>query len=225
MKPIRILLALAGLALLAACNVPVTQAPLFSAADEAGAPHLRPGVWLLGHEADCHFDETKPFNEWPDCAGGGVVSAGQILGHDAKKPKDVFDPTPFIFAAGEPRVIQVKFKLDTSLSADAGDQHNSSGAQSWLYGYAAGRATKTDAQGQITAITYWMVQCGPPPPKNRHGADTAFGTLRPLPGMTMKPGEATCTPTSATALRAAARASERWREKPMDARWLRDGNR
>jgi len=222
----RIFLAFAGLALLAACNVPVTKAPLFFAADEAGGPRLRPGVWQLGREDVCRFDPGKPFNEWPDCAGAGVVSPGQVIGHDAKKPKDELETTPFIFAAGDPRIIQVKFKTEGAVSMESGDQHSSSPTgQVWLYGYAAGRPTKTDAQGQITAVSYWLVLCGPPPPENRNGADTAFGTLHPFPGMKMKPGDGACEPQSAAALRAAAHASERYKERPMEAHWLRDGNR
>jgi len=221
-----ILAAMAGMVLLAACNAPVTKTPLFNAADEAGAPRLRPGVWQLGQEEGCQLDPSKPFNEWPECAGAGVVSPGQIVGHDAKKPKDELETTPFIFAAGDPRIIQVKFKTEGAVSMDAGDQHSSTPTNEiWLYGYAAGRPTKTDAQGQVTAVTYWLVLCGPPPPRNRNGADTAFGTLHPFAGMKMKPGDAACEPQSPAALRAAARASERYREHPMEAHWLRDGNR
>ena len=53
-----------------------------------------------------------------------------------------------------------------------------------------------------------------------------MGTLKPLPGMEMKPGDAVCTTHSKDALRAAAKASEAWAEAPLpEARWLRDGPR
>lgn len=55
---------------LGACNVVVTKAPLFSKADESGAPPLRPGLWRMGSEPDCTVDESKPLIDWPKCAPG-----------------------------------------------------------------------------------------------------------------------------------------------------------
>jgi hypothetical protein len=70
------------------------------------------------------------------------------------------------------------------------------------------------------------VQCGPPPPVDKNGNSTAMGTLKPLPGIEMKPGDAVCTTHSKDALRAAAKASEAWADQPPhQSRWLRDGER
>jgi hypothetical protein len=210
-------LALAALALLTACNVVVTKQPLFTLADQAGAPTLKPGVWLVGQGDDCKFDKTKPIDAWPDCAGGGAVHPGEIIAHDSKAPRGVFEHDPFIFAAGEPRVAQVQAK--TEIASDGGSQSER------IYIYAGARATQTDAAGQITQVAYWPVLCGPPPPKNKDGSDSAMGTLKPFAGMTMKPGDPTCTTDSKDAVRLAAKASEHLAEKPMLARWLRDGDR
>lgn len=226
-------LAVASLAMLGACNVVVTKDPLFTQADSAGAPTLRPGVWLIFEQPDCKVDTAKPFVDWPDCAGGGLVGDGEIAGHKSGAPKDVLEKTPVVLAAGEPRIAQVPVDVDVSAQASAsasGDATASAsasgGGKANPYAYAAVRPTKFDAQGHITAFRFWPVDCGPPPPKDKNGADVAAGTLHPLPGMQMKPGDAFCSTGSKDALRAAAKASEAWADHPIpEARWLRDGDR
>jgi hypothetical protein len=226
-------LAIACCALLGACNVVVTKDPLFTQADAAGAPQLRPGVWLIFEEPGCQVDTTKPFVDWPDCAGGGLVSNGEIAGHKSGAPKDVLERTPVVLAAGEPRIAQLRVDVDVSGQADASASGGASasasasgGGQSQPYAYAAVRPTKLDDAGRIVAFRFWPIACGPPPPKDKNGADTAAGTLKPLPGMEMKPGDAFCTTSSKDALRAAAKPSEAWTDGPIpEARWLRDGDR
>jgi hypothetical protein len=207
----------------------VTKAPMFTAADEAGAPPLKPGVWILFMQPGCKVDVRTPTDTWPDCAGGGRVEPGKISGHDSKKPKGVWDSMPFTLAAGAPRIAQVQIKQDLSVSADA-DQSSATDSKSQIvYGYVAVKPTKTDAAGQITAVSYWMVLCGPPPPKNKDGSDAALGTLKPLPGMQMKPGDAVCVPASKEAIRGAGKASEAWKDTQdqaqSEAHWLRDGDK
>jgi hypothetical protein len=224
-------LTISGCALLGACNVVLTKAPLFTEADGAGAPTLRPGVWLLFKQPDCDVDTAKPFVDWPDCAGGGRVSSGELAGHKSGAPKDVLEKMPLVLAAGDPRIAQMRVDVDVTVGADAtasggasASASASGGGHAEPYGYAGVRPTRFDDQGRIVAFTFWPVACGPPPPKDKNGADTALGTLKPLPGMEMKPGEAVCTTRSKDALRAAAKASEAWAEHPIpEARWLRDG--
>jgi len=228
---LRSLIVLASLALLGACNVVMTKDPLFTLADEAGAPKMRPGVWLMGKDGDCQVDEKTPIDTWPECAGGGVVKDGEVVGPD-KKHKGAWEHDPFILAAGDPRIMQVRVDMsanvEASASATGGGEASASSSppqSAQAYGYGGARATKTDAQGFIVAISYWPVMCGPPPPKNAKGEDVASGTLKPLPGMIMKPGDPVCTTTSTAALRGAASASKAWTDKPMDAHWVRDGER
>jgi hypothetical protein len=226
-------LTIACCALLGACNVVLTKEPLFTQGDAAGAPTLRSGVWLFFRQPDCDVDPSKPYLDWPDCAGGGIVSAGEIAGHKSGAPKDELERTPVILAAGDPRVGQLRVDVDTSVHADASASGGatasasaSGGGHAQPYGYVGLRPTKLDAQGRIVAFKFWPVACGPPPPKGKDGDDIAGGTLHPLPGMQMKPGEPYCSTTSKDALRAAAKASEAWAEGPIpEARWLRDGDR
>jgi hypothetical protein len=224
-------LLIASLSLLGACNVVLTKEPLFTHADEAGAPPLKPGVWLLFKEADCKFDETKPFVDWPDCAGGGLVRPEGITSRKSSHDPSL-EVTPFVLAAGAPRVAQLPVEMSVSGEADASasggasaSAKTSGGGDARPYAYAGVRPTKLDEAGRIVAFAFWPVDCGPPPPKDKNGADTALGTLKPLPGMQMKPGEAVCTTSSKDALRAAAKASEAWTEQIPEARWLRDGPR
>jgi hypothetical protein len=227
-----VIAAVAGLALLSACNVVETSTPLFAAADEAGAARLRPGVWKIFQNGECTFDERQPIDQWPDCVGGAVVKAGEMVGYDKKDSGGAWEHDPFILAAGAPRIAQIRMEetLGVGASAEASGGATASasasgGGVTHSYGYAGVRAIKTDSEGFITAVTFWPVMCGPPPPKNPKGEDVAMGTLKPLPGMIMKPGDATCTTTSQAALRAAARASEAWKEASPEAHWLRDGDR
>jgi hypothetical protein len=225
-------LALLCLAWLGGCNAVVTKTPLFTAADEAGAPALKPGVWLVFKQADCKFDESKPIDEWPDCAGGAVSRPGEVISHDAKAAKGVWQHDPMVLAAGDPRIAQVPVKTNVSAQADASASGGatasasaSGGGETRVYGYAGVAPTSSDSEGRITGLEWWPVQCGPPPPKNDKGEITVFGTLKPLPGMVMKPGEAVCSTDSTSALRAAAKASKAWAESIGTARWLRDGDR
>ena len=231
--PQRLLLIVAGLILLSACNVVMTKEPLLTQADAAGAPNLRPGVWLFFKRPDCKVDETKPFTEWPDCAGGGLVTPGVVRGHKANAPADQLEDTPFVLAAGDPRIMQAPVDVDLSMQAEAsasGDATASASASPPVharpYAYAGVRPTKFDDQGRITAFALWPVQCGPPPPKDKDGNDSMGATLKPLPGIEMKPGDAVCSTRSVAALRNAAKASEAWTpELRGDSRWLRDAQR
>jgi len=222
---------LLGLAVVGGCNVVMTDKPLFTVADAAGAPPLRPGVWSFFHEAGCQVDESRPFAEWPSCSGGGIVRAGEIAGHKAGAPPGELEREPLIIAGGDPRIIQVQVKIDVTAGAEAtasggGEASATATATSpkeQPYGYAGLKPTKFDAQGRLTAFRFWPVLCGPPPPKNAKGEDTALGTLHPLAGLEMKPGDAVCTTHSADALRNAARASQAWDDQRQESHWVRDG--
>lgn len=235
-RPALRLVAVIAPCLLAACNVVMTKAPLFTAADAVGAPPLKPGVWVLFKQPDCKFDARKPFTEWPDCAGGGLVTDGDVAGHKAGGGKDELEHSPLVLAAGDPRIAQLQVDFDASAQATAtasGDAAASASASATVtkpaekpYGYAGLRPTRFDDQGRITGFTSWPVQCGPPPPVDKNGASAAMGTLQPLPGMEMKPGDAICTTGSKDALRDAAKASEAWADQPpAQSYWLRDGPR
>ena len=231
-KPLRLILTVACLALLSACNVVMTKDPLFTQADGAGAPTLRQGVWLFFKQPGCQVDESKPFTEWPDCAGGGYVKAGAVSAHTGKTPPDQLEDTPFVIASGDPRIMQVQVDVDLSMQAEAtasGDATATASASPPVharpYGYGGIKVTKLDDQGRIVAFTLWPVQCGPPP-KNKNGEDVVGSTTKPLPGIEMKPGDAVCSTRSVAALRGAAKASEAWAPQPApESHWIRDAAR
>ena len=215
----RLLLVLASLALLGGCNVLMTKDPLFSAADGAGAPRLRPGVWEQAPSGDCTVDESQPLASWPSCANGFVVedngTVGSFSQHDGKQ---VWTTTPYVLAAGDPPIFQIHLSDD---SAGAGTPP--------LFVYAAIRATKSDEAGRVVAISAWVVLCGPPPPadaKAPDGKTQRYGTLAPAAGLTMDADANDCTTTSQDAARHAAAESEHW-TKPdgfTASHWLRDGD-
>jgi hypothetical protein len=204
--------------LLGGCNVVVTEKPLLTAADERGAPPLRPGLWRM-EDPKCPVDEALPLDQWPECAGGAVMSPGQMAGYDHKDGKAIWQRIPLVLAAGSPRIAQVAMNEEPPTPSEPAKG----------YGYAAVKPMKFDPQHRITLIRYWIVQCGPPPPQRQEAPKSdrlpALGTLHPLPGMKMKPGEAVCTTDSVKALRAAAKASEAWDDEHHTAHWVRDGER
>jgi hypothetical protein len=212
MKAMRAFLMLAGLAVLGGCNVVINTTPLLTAADEAGAPALRPGVWRGDADPSCVVDESRPMTDWPACGGGAVIGPGQATYHDKDAAAGVMTHDPFIFAAGEPRIAQARLNIK-------GDIKFTDGAA--RYAYAGARATKVDDQGRILAIALWPIQCGPP----RTGApDGSSTTQHPFPGMVIKQGDPFCTTASVAALRGAAAPSEAWAPAKLGAHWVRDAS-
>jgi hypothetical protein len=219
LKPMRVLLVLASLALLGGCNMLMTKDPLFSRADAAGAPRMRPGVWEQAPAADCTLDESQPLASWPSCASGFVVENDHTVGgFNQRDGKPVWSTTPYLLAAGDPLIFQIH------LSDEAGPT-----PMPPLYVYAAMRPTRFDDRGRITAVTSWAVLCGPPPPADAKGPDGTSprsGTLEPAAGLTMDDAANDCTTTSQDAARHAAAASEHW-TKPdgfTASHWIRDGD-
>ena len=191
-----------------------TRDPLFTAADAAGAPAPRPGVWLLFKRGDCQFDEARPFTEWPDCAGGALVSPTDIAAREASDPPGQLQRSPYVLAAGDPRIAQV---LDPSAET------TTAGSDNRRFYYAGLRPIRFDAQGRIVEFRFWPVVCGPSPPADVNDT-TPKPTQHPYPGLEMRSGAPDCTTGSRDALRNAARASDLG-PAAQDARWVRDGDR
>lgn len=141
----RVLLLLAAAASLGGCNLVYSETPLFSAADARGAPQLRPGVWAE-REEDCDFDSAKPVGEWPECAGGSVISAAQLT-TTGEKPSS----TAYVLTGGDPQVMQFALEMEPTKPV--------------IYLYGGLRALKRDDRGRIVEAETWIAQCGPPPPK------------------------------------------------------------
>jgi hypothetical protein len=217
--------ALLGPLLLGGCNMVYAEAPIFTQADAAGAPQLRPGLWAK-RTADCTFDPAKPIADWPECADPSVVTAERV-----GDPEDPAKLVPYVLAAGDPRVMQLEVRPDTDKPLV------------WLF--AGLKPLKTDAQGRITEARTWMVLCGPPPPPKPDAPEKAIPedetpdqtaariqadidaqmnasvTREPLPGLTIKDGM--CVATERDPVRNAARASAAWDEgEPAVIYWVRD---
>lgn len=198
------LIGLCLMLLLGACNRVITDTPLFSAADSAGAPALRDGVWLIGESEGCRVDVRKPVNRWPDCASWMIVRDGALTGLDREKGKAPrWTSIPYVLAAGEPPVLQLAM-LEEEVPGY------------WYFGF---EATRTEADGRVSAFTIWPVQCGPPPPPPSGEGEPSYVTREPLPGMTIR--EQNCTTDQPGAVRAAAGASRAWEPDPDTARWVK----
>jgi len=212
--PILALLALGG------CNMVVTQTPMFTKADGAGAPGLRPGVWRGKPDAGCAFDEKSPLASWPACANGAVVDDDGIsMVKTVNGARTVAAKIGYVLAAGEPRILQLS----------VGGLTPSFGLSLSGYLYGGVQPTKTDDQGRIIAYTNWFVACGPPPPQPAAGSSPnriSFATLSPFAGLVMDKSGQNCTPISVAALRnAAVESAELPGDLPSETRWVRDGDR
>jgi hypothetical protein len=214
----RLLLILALLSL-GGCNMVVTQTPMFTKADGAGAPGFRPGVWRGKSDAGCAFDETSPLDSWPSCANGALVDDDAIsMIKTVNGERTVAARIGYVLTAGEPRILQLSVAgltpgFGLSLSG-------------YLYGGV--QPTKTDDRGRIIAYTTWFVACGPPPSPVAGSSPNKirFATLSPFPHLVMDKGGQNCTPISVAALRNAAVESAKLPgDLPSQTRWVRDGDR
>lgn len=197
---------------LCACNMVMTTEPMFKAADAAGAPGLKEGVWV-NMDADCKADLAGPVDGWPECASGVVLKDGAFRGED-KDGKTY--AIPVVLAAGDPRILQVQIQDDAP--SMAGESPGS------IFLYVALEAVKSDAAGNIVEYRGWSVLCGPPPPEGskQPNGKPRYGTLKPLPGLTLDAEQSGCTPADKAALIGAAKASRAFApEAEGVSRWLR----
>lgn len=219
-------LALLAAAALAGCNQVYSEKPLFTSADEVGAPPLRPGVWTQP-SAKCRFDERRPVQRWPKCGQWMLIRPGQILGFEEKEGKAAWTALDLVVASGDPRIIQ--------LPAEE--------ASPGRFAFAGARPVRLDPEGRIIAIETWPVQCGPPrkpvPAAPPSAADAPAASAQPssaggqskptaqshvsehpLPGLEVDGDN--CIAREASVVRTAAASSKAWSESPTSYRWVRD---
>jgi hypothetical protein len=232
----RLLTLLTMLLLLTGCidNAVRSKTPWFSAADEAGAPALRSGVWNATDDPKCRFDERRPLERWPECAYGFVVrpnetlmlSPGTIQPNGDAAPGYTWLSEPTVLARGEPRIEQTQCDVfgKNLGSIDPQAQAESEAEGRFAYCYAAVRPDKLDPAGHIVAVTGWTVRCGP---WNQDSKADSSITPAPFAGLTLVGRN--CTAASIDALRAAAVRSEALVGAPhpglQHAHWVRDGYR
>jgi hypothetical protein len=212
----RFALTLSSLLLLAACdNQVVSESPWFTKAAEAGAPRLRSGLWITTYPSQkkCRFDERRPSEAWPDCAGVFVVRDDEVLtlrrvDTDGNSKTRTYDWTRaiHILAAGDPRIDQFAGCGEGSDESADGPAGPNASPEADRYCYDAVRPTRID-NGEIVAVESWPILCGPWPINAQDGSQDADAvTTQPFPGLQMVDRD--CTADSESDLRAAARASE-----------------
>jgi hypothetical protein len=139
--------------LLAACGPAppslAPEGPLFAVKDAAGAPPVLDGLWLSDGPV-CKVDAAQPAYDWPACARWFVLKDGErrvFQPSATDRTQGTWSREQWIVAAGEPRVIQ-----------SAG--RTNEGKPVW--GYQAMSSIAQDAQGRITSLQTWSIDCTPP---------------------------------------------------------------
>jgi hypothetical protein len=211
----RIASVIAAAGLLGGCNMVMSETPWFSAADQAGAPIVREGVWA-GPATDCVFNKDDPADQWPACANGVVLRGDQL--REQLGSANGGDVVTFVLAAGDPAIWQFHIPLDPKVAAEEPAPQ---------YVYIAFVPTAKDHDGRVVAFRDWTVQCGPPT-QNKSGklggGDIKdFPTKTPFAGLKMSGSD--CTADSKDALFNAARLSETLSPPDPEMRWLRDGDK
>ncbi|HEY5072419.1 MAG TPA: hypothetical protein VII63_10350 [Caulobacteraceae bacterium] len=215
--------------LLGGCNVVTSTDPWFTDADAAGAASLRTGVWTLsGLDKPCRFDDRRPIETWPECAGPILVREHDILSFDepaAETPRRgsprPWDSMAFVLAAGSPRILQTAPSAKDLRSRPEGSR---------TYLYQGLEPLRFDPQGRIVAFTLSFVVCdGKTISRSRRGdadatAAQADEPIRPLAGLTMDAAGEGCIAQSKVALVNAAKVSAP-NATYARSRWVRDGER
>lgn len=161
-----LLIACLGLSL-SACNMVVTDTPMFDAADQTG-PAMREGVWLA-QDAECKVDTTKSVKDWPECADWFLLRDGKLEFPEEKPDLPFSGAIAVIVAGGDPQVWQMT--LDLSLKpGEPGSQMNL---------YAGFEPLERDRQGRVIRYLSWPALCGPPPPEAAEGAESVEADGQP----------------------------------------------
>ena len=182
--------------MLCACNMVISETPVFVAAD-SGGPAPADGLWVRDDD-DCSFDSSGPESSWPECAMWAVSrQSGRDL--EYRNPKGESQRITAIFVSGKPEIVQAEW-ID-----EAKEPKRS------YYVFYAVDPTGFDTGGSFTRAWIWPVQCGTQATYN--------SDIHPFPGIS-----AECRPSSKNAIRSAADLS-RDGEDRKQWRWLRPENR
>lgn len=145
-----LVLALLGLG---GCRMAVSERPLFTVADAADAPALKPGLWALV-ESGCRFNTKAAPEKWPDCATPLALRDGAAVAvRRGESPRR----NAVLIAGGDPAVLQ----------ADATDEDGTSGRKFAYFGL---RPLAADADGTVTRARVWPAQC----PQAKADSDTCL---------------------------------------------------
>lgn len=179
---------------LSGCGMAVSDKPMLSAADTAGAPQFEDGVWLMpefDEEADCAVDAARPVAEWPDCATWAVHRDGQWFAREGKSgiaTKPV-PRTAVVVSNGDIAIVQ--------LESEPGEDGTVDPTPFTFIAF----DNKPAAAAKLRAIGFWIVMCGRYEPVEGGAEDEPDALVR-FPGFDEK-----CRPESVQVLRDAAKAS------------------
>ena len=144
MRAAVVLLLLAGLCACMPQRATIHSARrLFLPKDAAGAPFLKPGLWVERSQ-DCRFDESASSATWPNCAAWMVVRPSVMITHHHGLPPDSLQTDGFVLSSGYPRVLQLGAPFR---------QH------AWGYDYRGLRPLAVDGAGAIISARLWSVDC------------------------------------------------------------------
>jgi hypothetical protein len=136
---------------LGGCRMATSERPLFTVADAADAPVLKPGLWALV-ETGCRFNTKTAPEKWPDCATPLSLRDGAAV---AVKRGESSRRNAVLIAGGDPVVLQ----------ADATDEGGAAGRKFAYFGL---RPLAADEDGTVTRARVWPAEC----PVGKGAADT-----------------------------------------------------
>lgn len=190
---------------LAACGKPVAPysgKPLISAAENAVAPALRPGLWLKV-DPDCVVDSAKPRGAWPACATAVIVRQNEMLWVYSA---DVVMRERFRLADGLPMILQTQ-----ETPSDPPVEWRYSGLRAMIDG------------GQIVEYASWPILCSPIEPATEESQQT--GETAPpravAKGSLPLDANGRCLVHSRDELRSIIIASEGWTADREHLKWVR----
>lgn len=202
MKAAKIALGFACGLVLSACNMVVSSEPWL--ATSVDAPVMKPGLWAMLEDEDCEVDADLALEFWPDCAEATVISDDGSW-YSQKEDSDEWEMITPVLEYDDPVIGQIE--LPKEIAAKEGGEA--------LFLYFALQPERYDSQGKISAMRYWLVQCGPLSTSGRSGFRS---TDAPFDGLTVR--EDNCEAESIEALRNAAALSLDLPDGSKPARWI-----
>ena len=178
-------------ATLSACNVAMSDRPLFAEAQRSTTLILEDGLWLMV-DAGCEVDSAKDKAGWPKCADWVILKDNKMLASSDTKPGE--EPEDLFIVDGTPPLIQAE-----SEGADPD------------YTFVAIESVASSPARRIVSLSAWPVPCGIKDSKKGASAKVA-----PYPGFDEK-----CRTTSVEALRAAAARGREPGTEVVRFRWVR----
>lgn len=127
---------------LGGCRIVSSDRPLFTVADAADAPALKPGLWALV-EVGCRFNTKTTPEKWPDCATPLALRDGAAM---AVKRGESSRRNAVVIAGGDPAVLQAE---DTDEGGTAGRR----------FAYFGLRPLAVDGDGTVIRARVWPAEC------------------------------------------------------------------